>query len=108
MAGRCDGSRQVGRRDWIGAVTGLESGAAFQVSSSLPMARRRSYLVDARPAPWPPGRGGQMHMAPASSVKIQRGRRAEEKQHVGGEITWEKEKKLNAIGDWECRLAAEI
>jgi len=49
-----------------------------------------------------------MHMAPASSVKIQRGRRAEEKQHVGGEITWEKEKKLNAIGDWECGLAAEI
>ena len=47
-----------------------------------------------------------MHMAPASSVKIQRGRRAEEKQHVGREITWEEGKRPKTIGDWDFGSAA--
>jgi hypothetical protein len=48
-----------------------------------------------------------MHLAPASSVKIQRGRRAREKATVGGEIARREGKKLKAIGDWERGLAAE-
>jgi hypothetical protein len=62
-------------------VTGPELGAASQVSSSLPMSETITAIGEMQgpySAPWP-SEGEWMHLALASSVKIQRSRWAEGK-----------------------------
>jgi hypothetical protein len=63
-------------------VTSPESEAASQVSSSLPMSETITAIGEMQGPhshQWPPGGGERMHLALASSMKIQRGRQAEGK-----------------------------